>query len=361
MKLIQTSPDLSAVYTDLQDPSREFHLPEKLDLMVTGSCPMRCEGCWGPKHNSLDPEMTPEQWMEIIWYVDGNNRADRYNVSMMASDNATVCITGGEPLLYSGIVGLTDLLAGERVHTTLSTTGIDPNGLLPLILGNIQELGIPIDGSTPNTNSLWRKGKEEGGGFDSAIQALLLAQEDFPGVGVTVRTMVHPGNISDVSLIPRCLDKAGIDPGRIDWKFYVHNDNTGPRTGHPGLVVNQVDIDGLARSIEKLEPTFRRVGILSTNSQQDRLVINHNGEVHIVLPNGEGRTVDVGLGNIVTDPNSVIKRINNDYADFLARACGRASILRYFDQVKVSSESGSVNPIIDGVKGYFTSIEDIKA
>lgn len=64
----KASPDFGKPYTDPAFPDNEFHFPERLDLMVTGRCVLRCAGCWGPSHNSIKPEMSPEQWLAIVNY-----------------------------------------------------------------------------------------------------------------------------------------------------------------------------------------------------------------------------------------------------------------------------------------------------
>ena len=361
MRTLETSPDLLERYVDPSDPDKKFFLPERLDLMVTGACTMRCAGCWGPKHNSLDPHLTPEQWMQIIDFVDFNNRAERYNTSTLCSGNAEVCITGGEPLLYPGIVQLSELLAKQRVHTTLSTTGIDPENLLPSILPNIQELGVPLDGPSPEVNKIWRVGKQPDGGFSAAVSAIKLAQEDFPDVAVTLRTLIHPKNIRGITDIPQSLVSEGVDYTKLRWKFYLFNSNTGPRAGINNLKVSSEDIANLDASFEGNYPEVMSSNILAPQLPQDRMIISHNGDVHIVLLSSGGQTVDIHLGNIALDPTDVLLRINADYPEFLAGSCKGAGEVLFLDCVEYVAKAGSKAPLLDAMAELEKRIDSVRA
>ncbi len=326
---IITNPDIYQVFTDPERPDKEFYLPERLDLMVTGRCALRCAGCWGPSHNSIEPEMAPEQWIDIVNFVDANNRSDRYLVSNLASYRARVCITGGEPLMYDGITELAQRLNDQGTPTTLSTTGYDPEGLLPGVLPNIDELGIPIDGADPEVNSLWRKGKLEDGGLGVALGALLLAQDEFPDVRLTLRTVVHADNLESIPAIPELLEASGLDTTKLNWKFYLHNSTTGPRKSGQDLRPSASGLEQLADKIAGFEPTFKSLATLVPAMPQDRLVINHSGESYFVNYIGNGQTKDVACGNILTSPVDVIRLLNDEYADFVRYACSRACNLEF--------------------------------
>lgn len=340
---IESNPELEQVYIDPEQPEREFYLPERLDLMVTGRCILRCAGCWGPSHNSVEPEITPTQWLDVVKFVDLNNRSDRFMTSLMASRRATVCITGGEPLMYKGLTELAQGLKNQGIPTTLSTTGHDPEGLLPGVLPNLQELGIPIDGAGPTANAQWRNGKLKDGGLGAALSALLLAQNDYPGVQLTLRTVVHADNFASIPGIPDLLTKSGIDTSAINWKFYLHNASTGPRQSDQKLWPAADQLEWLADRIAEHEPDFKSLATLVPAMPQDRLVINHTGDSYIVLPKEQGGTEDILLGNIVTNPVGVIKLLNDDYPDFVTYACTRAANFAFLKQVE---EAGSFNPLL---------------
>ena len=325
----ETSPDFGKPYTDPEFPGREFHLPERLDLMVTGRCVLRCAGCWGPSHNSIKPEMSPADWQSIVDYVDTNNRSDRYSTNNFAGYRAKVCITGGEPLMYNGIEELARSFHENGVPTTLSTTGHDPDRKLPTILEYVQELGVPIDGHTPEFNAMWREGKLEDGGLSAALGALVLAQTEYPDVQLTLRTLIHAGNAESIPLIPELLERNRIEAKNIVWKFYKPNTSTGPRKGDNKLRIDQSVFDELADKIAKFEPRFEKLDLLVPHMPQPRLIINHDGSSYFLRPNDGGKSEDIHVGNILTDPEVVITRLNNYHLDFILFSSSRAQTMDY--------------------------------
>jgi MoaA/NifB/PqqE/SkfB family radical SAM enzyme len=355
---LEASPELERPYTDPENPKKEYYLPERLDLMVTGKCILRCAGCWGPSHNSVEPEMSPEQWRKIIAYVDMNNNSERYSSSLMASNQTRVCITGGEPLMYSELPQLVEGLHKDRTPTTLSTTGFDPNGVLPEVLPHIQELGIPIDGSTPEVNSLWRRGKLLDGGLGASAEAITLAQSEFPEVQVTVRTLVHADNYYDIPNIPTLLIDRGIDLSRINWKFYLHNSTTGPRRTGDELRPDPDQLNWLADQIAEHEGDFGSLTTLVPAMPQDRLVVNHTGDAYIVLPDGLVRTRDVAVGNLLTSPGEVISYINAQYPNFILRACRRAADLKFLKLVDGHGEAES--PIAAAEQEFLKLVNELE-
>jgi MoaA/NifB/PqqE/SkfB family radical SAM enzyme len=356
---LEESPHLDRPYTDQSMPGEEFYLPERLDLMVTGRCILRCAGCWGPSHNSVEPEMTPDQWRKIVSYVDMNNRSARYSSSLLASDAARVCITGGEPLMYDELPTLVEGLHKDCTSTTLSTTGFDPSGVLPEVLPHIQELGVPVDGSRPETNSLWRLGKLSDGGLNAALAAITLAQADYPEVAVTVRTLVHANNYQDVPNIYSLLTNFGIDPSKVNWKFYLHNSTTGPRQTGDELKPDQDQLNWLADCIAELEGDFASMNTLVPAMLQDRLVIGHTGESYVVLPDNNVGTRDVVVGNILTAPDEVVRLLNSKYPDFLLSACRRAADRKFLSLVDELCDDD--NPIAAAKKELIRRISNVHA
>lgn len=357
-KKIASSPDLERVFVDESQPDREFYLPERLDLMVTGKCILRCAGCWGPTHNSVQSEMEPDQWIKIVDYVDANNRSVRYSSSILASDRASVCITGGEPLMYSGLLELTERLSEQDTSVTLSTTGYDPENLLPYIMPRIQEIGIPIDGSNPATNSVWRKGKLEDGGLEPAINALLMAQEEHPGVEATVRTMVHAANVEDIPAIPNLLIQSGIDLSRINWKFYIHNSYTGPRKSDDNMKPSLEKLVDLHSILSEYVSEFKAMTTLVPEMPQDRLIINHDGSSYIILPRKSVGTVDISVGNILTSPTEVQRNINDNHPLFIARACFRAGNMMLLQMLDESKDADG-DPVRSTLQRFYLETSQI--
>jgi MoaA/NifB/PqqE/SkfB family radical SAM enzyme len=183
-----------------------------VDLNVNGVCNLECVWCWGPEHNPAIETLTDSDWMNLM---------DTLTVQGLKE----VIFTGGEPLLKTGLVNLASHAKKLNLRTTLSTNGI----LLPQkpeVLEFIDDLGIPLDASTPELNAIMRTrvGKsDKRPHFYSAISALKLVQKTFPGIDLTVRTVVSNKNMDSVKQIPETLRGFGVNTDSLRWKLYQLN------------------------------------------------------------------------------------------------------------------------------------------
>jgi MoaA/NifB/PqqE/SkfB family radical SAM enzyme len=280
--------------------------PDHVDIEVTGMCAFKCPNCWGPRHSVGENRLLPRQWLEIIEELRWTN-------------TSAVTITGGEPLLYDGINELVEGLAEQEVDTTLSTTGVDPDRLLPGLLPLLQQVGIPIDASTPEVNAQWRRSSRySDGGLAEALVALRSAtSEDYPDLDVTVRTVVTARNIGSLALVPDFLIDSGIDISRLRWKMYELVTELGPRAGR--ATHEKVSIDEVALADLMADTRFKEVVFQSSvNSAYRYMLIGPGGEARIIIPNESG-IIEQPLGNIYSDFSRVLCALNVDHYDSLIR------------------------------------------
>jgi len=157
--------------------------------------------CIGPDR-SVQNELSTEEWKNAIKFF-----ADR--------ETSSVVFTGGEPLIREDIVELLGYAKSCGLRTTLSTNALLLAEHIKEVVAYVDEVGIPIDGSTEEVNSLLRPGN--GRQLEAAISAIRLLREEKPDIEITVRTVVTQANIESLSEIGKLL--TGLP--RIDrWKLY---------------------------------------------------------------------------------------------------------------------------------------------
>ena len=119
-----------------------------------------------------------------------------------------VLITGGEPLLYSRLRELCNMLPDFSVRKILLTNGILLSNTILKTL-TVHEIQISIDGLERAHDSL--RGK---GAFNSAIRGLHNALD--AGFEVSVSTMVHPGNLGDFDAMETLFKTMKIKDWSVD-------------------------------------------------------------------------------------------------------------------------------------------------
>lgn len=176
--------------------------PQSIDVNLTARCNLACTFCWGPDH--LIPDgLDTKQWETIIQFF-----ANRGTTGIV--------FTGGEPLLRKDLPHLLQLSKELGLEVTLSTNTL----LLPQrheeVLPFVDEIGIPLDGSTSQRNQQMRKGTARA--FDSSLASLELLAKQYPHIHTTVRTVVSRQNIDDIHSIGVLLSERSHLFDR--WKLY---------------------------------------------------------------------------------------------------------------------------------------------
>ena len=297
------------------DPPPLF-IPNDFNIEVTGKCEFDCPNCYGSKLKDYDQELTAKQWLKII---------DKTEADIFLHDNIyRAILTGGEPLMYSDLEKLIIGLRQRDIEIGLSTTGLDRNNKLPKLLNHLDNIGIPIDGDSPEANAIWRKHPTmKDSGLSFAINALMLIQKTKPYLSTTVRTLVHRGNVNEVIKIPVFLEKSGIDISRLNWNLYELNTRQ-------KLIDKYVYIDNILASTnaisssnigpEKFDGTIREAGQNFKNITIKAL--GHIANINFMInPSGTCRTVtlsesseleEMTIGNLHTDFEETIIDLNRD-------------------------------------------------
>lgn len=181
---------------------KEGIFPRSVDINPTALCNLSCSFCWGPDHNIPDG-LSGQDWIKIIDFFANGGTTD-------------IVFTGGEPLIRKDLPELLKHSKKRQLNVTLSTNTL----LLPNkhqdVLPYIDEIGIPLDGSSPERNQKMRKGTIRA--FQSALHALELVSGHYPEIHTTVRTVVSRQNIYDIHNIGHILNQRSAMFDR--WKIY---------------------------------------------------------------------------------------------------------------------------------------------
>lgn len=185
-----------------------FNGPQTVDLLITDKCQMNCV-CFRPPDSGPHQSLSLSEWKRII-------------TSCHSIGTRQIVFSGGEPLLYEGLLQILQYTKSLGLQTTLSTNAILFGAQHQDMMPFVDEIGIPLDGPTPKMNGLMRPPGELNQ-FQKAIEAIQIVQRLYPAVELTVRTVVSAANWREVELIPERLKGEGIEPGSYRWKLYQFN------------------------------------------------------------------------------------------------------------------------------------------
>lgn len=279
----------------------QFRYPKTVDISMTGKCQLACPWCWGEDHRvgTIHGEDT---WKELLR-------------KFKEIGTSGVVFTGGEPLLSPALPAVLRY-AKETLSmcTTLSTNAILLNKLHERVLPWVDDLGISLDGSTPEINKRMRPGKIDN--FQNVIDGIKLVQSVYPKIDLTVRTVIARPNIHDVENIPSVLNDNGVDLSRIRYKLY-QVEPIGSRadvTNTDEWRVSEDECKSIESKIEKHHPD------LSVTLQ---LYGETSGRYYQVFPHGDayGTQIDkagipqmIELGNPISDFSNALEMISTKYS-----------------------------------------------
>jgi len=192
--------------------------PRTVDLLLTGECQMGCV-CFRPSVSASRESLSLNEWKGII-------------TRCHSVGTRQVVFSGGEPLLFEGLSQLLEYTKSLGLRTTLSTNAILFEELHQEIMPFVDEIGIPLDGPTPEINGLMRPPVELDQ-FQEAIKAIKTTQGLYPHVELTVRTVVSAANWKVMESIPDLLEREGVLKGSYRWKLYQFNPAV------PGALMNR--------------------------------------------------------------------------------------------------------------------------
>ncbi len=243
--------------------------PQTIDINLSGDCNLRCAFCWGPLHERS--EIDEAWWRRTL--LDFRQRGVLNSV-----------FTGGEPLIIPQTPTLIAYAKGLGYHTTLSTNGMFHEAL-EAVLPYLDEVGIPLDGSTDVLNARMRPpGKKH---FYQAMQAMQIVKHRKPEINLTVRTVVSRVNFDDIRNIGQLL--GGLNPDIMPnrWKLYQFTP-TGAYGSQAGVEysIEEADFYRVFREMQASYPQLK-VEELSTVDRSGRYVfVMPNGDVSVVQADG---------------------------------------------------------------------------
>jgi MoaA/NifB/PqqE/SkfB family radical SAM enzyme/ADP-ribose pyrophosphatase YjhB (NUDIX family) len=271
--------------------------PRSVDISLTGRCQLRCSWCWGAEHD-LAETVTTAQWATLL-----DNLAER--------GTKHIVFTGGEPLTYRHLPALLARCQLAGMRTTLSTNGIALGTNLEWVLRHVDDLGIPIDGSTPEVNATMRAGAAETRGWERAIAAIRLGLN--AQVATTVRTVIARPNLGDIRNIPDVLTDNSIPLARIRWKLY-QVEPIGPhatKIDFSEWAVTEDECRALAEEVRALYPALDMTLQLYSHTRGRYFQVDPLGNAYGTDVDGTGRPGTVPFGNVFSDLNACIEAYVN--------------------------------------------------
>lgn len=271
--------------------------PKTVDFNVNGICNLDCKWCWGPAHNAKE-EASLQDWKLL---------AKKLN----QLGTKSVVFTGGETLLKKELPDLVKYVQQDLgMRTTLSTNGLLLAKRGPAVLPYVNDLGLPLDGHCKEVNQVMRKGTSMH--FERVLEAFKLVQDIYPDILLTARTVAARPNADSIPLIGRTLVEAGVDPSRLRWKIYQVSP-IGPRQSeilNRDWLISRQKFDEIINDTKSINPQFSIKAQPYESILGKHFLVYPNGRAHIVAADEKQTTKDLILGNIVTDFDGVMSRLN---------------------------------------------------
>ena len=261
-------------------------LPERLNLAVARRCPVACRGCYS-LFGAGEPDL-PRLTASVAVFA------------ALGFDRATV--SGGDPL---SIAGLPEWLGALRTAGMASikvdTVGVGlladdgaPSGRLLALWPALDQLGIPLDGADNRSVLVFRQGRAA---LCDETLALLDALDGLGGAPrVTINTVVHAGNCSELAAIGRAVLRRRCVS---HWNLfqYTATDQAGSGANPCFALTDAAFERACAGAIETLGAAGQRgqarIDLRSSRSRLGHyLLVNSDGDAW--LPDDGGRTLRLG-------------------------------------------------------------------
>lgn len=285
--------------------------PNIVDWRITSRCNMNCPFCYGPRGIG---DMNLEGSLQVV------DKLYELGVS-------TVCISGGEPLLFPYIREVLRGLRHVGIEVFLSTTGHKYLEFKNDIEPTLKKLSLPLDGATELEQVKSGRTKK---GFRDVIEILEYYKDKERLFQLKIATLVTKLNLDAV--LPgvfNLLLNYDIDL----WKIYeIMPENRGEtnysRLGYDELAFDQA-IDRLNKGI-KVNPSFQIVVSRRKDRDSGYFIIQPDGTVMIPVDQGN-RIEEESIGHILRDP---LKEITAKWLD-------KVNIKNYISNIRLI-EKGSM-------------------
>ena len=291
---------MSSFIEPIPNAERRTH-PNTIDISMTGACQLDCQWCWGEVHE-IGVEHKADAWKGLL-------------TSFNEKGTESVVFTGGEPLMVPFLPEVAEHAKGLNMRTTLSTNAILLARRHEKILPFIDDLGLPLDGSTSPVNKIMRPGKIDN--FGKVIDGAKLVLDKYPDTELTLRTVIARPNIHDVADIPRTLTDNGIDLSRIRYKMY-QVEPIGPRanvTRTEAWSVGENECREVADEVCARYPMLNATLQIYATTSGRYYQISPRGNAYGTIIDSDGVPQTVELGNPLADLNTSLAMIALHYSD----------------------------------------------
>jgi MoaA/NifB/PqqE/SkfB family radical SAM enzyme len=286
--------------------------PYSADLMVTGRCNLRCPFCWGPSH-SVGGVLPVEEWTRLIG-------------RLATLGTRTIILTGGEPLLYDGLPAICHCAKNLGLRVILSTNGIllESRGIAVLPL--LDEIGIPLDGSSAQRNNALRPQVSSENHYAGALAAIEYLHRNWPAIKLTIRTVVTAENADDIEAIGERL--LTLPTKMFRWKLYQFVPRGYGAETAESLAINTDDFKAVAAEVSQRLPSLMIDSLCHEQIDGRYLFVEPDGAVVVPL----GSHITHRLGNVTTDFEEVMEKLRFFIVDTRNRQRGYAGFRPTIEQ-----------------------------
>lgn len=136
---------------------KDAHLFDNMNILLTNGCNLRCKHCYLSAGEKKEKELTVDEWKNVLLQFSENG-------------GKTLCLSGGEPLVYKGFDLLIKYAKELGFEVKLNTNGILwTDSMIKNLSPYLDEVQISLDGYNEETNSIIR-----GKGFFSKIYSTII-------------------------------------------------------------------------------------------------------------------------------------------------------------------------------------------
>jgi MoaA/NifB/PqqE/SkfB family radical SAM enzyme len=169
-----------------------FSAPDKVFLEVTRICNIRCTHCFNHSGKAMKNELTERQFISVIQ-------------DLFQGGVQEIRFTGGEPMMFPGIISLIHYASSLGLYCSLGTNGtmIDDIGAAKLSAAGLRLAVVSLDGLEKKHNSI--RGQSS---FRSSLNGL--GYLNAHGIKTRVNIVVMRKNIDDIPSLVSFLNKRNV-------------------------------------------------------------------------------------------------------------------------------------------------------
>ena len=256
------------------------HVVQRANWFISNACPMLCKGCYSPF--VADRIGLPEA-LEIVATL-----ADHGTSGLM--------ISGGDPLMWPGIVEVVAAAADAGLEVGLDSTFHHPDSLdlLRAIAPHVTTVGVPLDGADEASIRQFRRGA-----VGEILPRVLSALTELDRLGLHGRahTVVHRGNVASLDGIAALLAE---HPSIRQWALYQYWGRRASSVLNRSMDITPEEFDSAVAGIRRAGD-IEVLAYPAARRSMTNFMITASG---LVVTTADGVAEEFILGNILTDPMS---------------------------------------------------------